>query len=102
MSFILQVDFPYNGPWGAQMEQAMRELASSIAQEPGLLWKIWTENPDTNEAGGIYLFADESSAHNYLHMHTQRLNELGIQPINAKVFQVNDGLSQLNKAPIQP
>ena len=52
--YILQVDFPYTGPWGAEMSAAMQALAQSINNEPGLLWKIWTENPDTNEAGGIY------------------------------------------------
>lgn len=35
---------------------AMKELADSISQEPGFIWKIWTENQDTQEAGGIYLF----------------------------------------------
>ena len=32
MSVLLQVDFPYPGPWGEQMSQAMQGLAESIAQ----------------------------------------------------------------------
>lgn len=40
---ILQVDFPSKGPFGAEMSTAMRELAESIAEEPGLIWKLWTE-----------------------------------------------------------
>ena len=56
MAYILQVDFPYEGPWGSSMEQAMKPLADSIALEKGLIWKIWTENQSLKEAGGIYLF----------------------------------------------
>ncbi|MCD9452081.1 YdhR family protein, partial [Yersinia pestis] len=44
MSYILQVDFPYTGPWGNEMTKAMEGLARSIAEEPGLIWKIWTVN----------------------------------------------------------
>lgn len=39
MAVILQVDFPSNGPFGAEMATAYRELAASINQEPGLIWK---------------------------------------------------------------
>ena len=56
MAYILQVDFPYEGPWGSDMEHAMKPLADSIALEKGLIWKIWTENQSLKEAGGIYLF----------------------------------------------
>ena len=51
MTTLLQIDFPYPGPWGDEMTAAMRGLAQSIAQEPGLLWKIWTENAERQEAG---------------------------------------------------
>lgn len=33
MSYILQVDFPYTGPWGPEMTAAMDGLARSIANE---------------------------------------------------------------------
>ena len=100
MSILLQIDFDFHGPWGESMTQAMRELAESIAEEPGLLWKIWTENPDTHEAGGIYLFTDRSSAEAYLTKHRQRLQSFGIQSVNAKLFAVNAELSRLDRAPL--
>ncbi len=56
MAIILQVDFPFEDPWGQDMTAGMKALAESIAKEPGLLWKIWTENPAAKEAGGIYFF----------------------------------------------
>ena len=100
MPYLLQVDFPYQGPWGDEMTTAMTDLARSIAQEPGLLWKVWTENPETNEAGGIYLFSDRPSAEAYLAMHTQRLMHFGVPTVNAKVFAVNEALSRIDKAPL--
>lgn len=100
MSYILQVDFPYPGPWGDQMTKAMEDLARSIAEEPGLIWKIWTENEATGEAGGVYLFKDASSAKAYLAMHTARLQNFGIQHVNGKIFEVNQPLSKIDRGPI--
>ena len=102
MSILLQLDFDFHGPWGEAMTQVMRELAESIAEEPGLIWKIWTENPDTHEAGGIYLFADRVSADAYLAKQRQRLHGFGIHPINAKMFTVNVELSRIDRAPVLP
>ena len=100
MDYLLQVDFPYNGPWGAEMTAAMRDLAESIANEPGLKWKIWTENKKLSTAGGIYLFIDENSAQAYLTMHTARLKSFGVEPVNAILFEVNAELSAIDKAPL--
>lgn len=100
MAYILQVDFPYSGPWGEEMAKAMEGLAQSIAEESGLIWKIWTENPAINEAGGIYLFEDESSAEAYLVMHSARLKAVGIPVVNGKIFAVNEALSKIDRAPI--
>lgn len=100
MPYLLQVDFPYPGPWGDEMTAALRGLAESIAGEPGLIWKLWTENPAANEAGGIYLFEDLPSAEAYLAMHTARLKGFGVPQVNGKIFQVNESLSRIDRAPL--
>lgn len=100
MSYILQVDFPYSGPWGDEMTQAMEGLALSIANEPGLIWKIWTADEARQEAGGIYLFSHREAAQAYLDMHTARLKGFGISPVNGKIFAVNEALSLLDRAPL--
>jgi len=97
---ILQVDFPFSGPWGDELLPAARTLAESIANEPGLIWKIWTENPDTRRAGGIYLFSDRSSAQEFATMHLKRLAQMGVTDVVYHIFSVNSGLSQLTRAPI--
>lgn len=100
MPYLLQVDFPFSGPWGATMDDEMAELADSIASEPGLIWKLWTENEAAGEAGGIYLFGDRSSAEAYLAMHSERLKRFGVPQVNAKIFAVNEALSRLSGAPL--
>ena len=100
MATLLQVDFDFGGPWGADMTRALDGLARDIAGEPGLIWKIWTENPATAEAGGIYLFADRASAEAYLAMHTARLTGFGIPRVNGKIFDVNPALSAIDRAPL--
>ncbi|WOE31114.1 MULTISPECIES: monooxygenase [unclassified Acinetobacter] len=98
MAVILQVDFPSQGPFGEEMSQMYQALAESINQEPGLIWKIWTEHRDTQHAGGIYLFDHEQHAQQYLKMHTERLEHLGIQNIRGQIFHVNPALCQINHA----
>ena len=50
---LVIMDFPAN----AARAPGLRAMAKSIAAEPGLVWKIWTEDRKVARAGGIYLFA---------------------------------------------
>lgn len=97
---LLQFDFPYDGPWEAAMAAAFGDLAKDIAAEEGLIWKIWTENENERRAGGIYLFADASSASRYRQKHEQRLATFGVRDIVARTFAVNAPLSQITRAPL--
>ena len=99
MPVILQVDFPFSGPFGAEMAAALTDLANSINDEPGFIWKIWTENQNEQSAGGVYLFADHDSAEKYLVMHTERLAGFGITDVRGKIFDINEPLTELNKGP---
>jgi hypothetical protein len=99
MATLLQFDFPFDGPFGAEMAQALDGLARSIAEEPGLLWKIWTENAAERAAGGVYLFATPEAAAAYAKKHGERLAGFGITGIRARTFDVNAELSHLTHAP---
>ena len=99
MPKLLQIDFPHPGPFGEELAESRRQLAESIAQEPGLIWKIWTENPEAQEGGGIYLFSDEKSAKAYLEKHIERLTGFGIKNINAKIFDINENLTKMTNGP---
>ena len=94
--YILQVDFPFQGPFGDEMTTAMKGLAESIATESGLVWKIWTEDAEGKRSGGIYLFDNKVDAERYRDMHCQRLTSFGIENIDAKIFAVNIALSGID------
>ena len=92
------MDFPYTGPFGDDFFDAMKELAKDIANENGLIYKLWTENEETQEAGGIYIFDSLDDANRYLEKHTKRLESFGFTGIRAKTFQINEALSKITKA----
>ncbi|SEA98522.1 Putative mono-oxygenase ydhR [Thalassobacillus cyri] len=96
MAYILQVDFNMEGPFGSEMAESFADLAESINQEEGFIWKIWTEDSEAKEAGGIYLFETKEAAQKYLAMHTERLKGFGIEPVNGNVFEVNEPLTAIN------
>ncbi|MBX0315280.1 monooxygenase [Planococcus glaciei] len=100
MAYLLQVDFQMDGPFGEEMAEAFAELATSITEEPGFKWKIWTENPEAGEAGGIYLFETKESAETYIDMHAKRLGGFGINTVNAKIFAINPALTDITKGPV--
>ena len=100
MATLVQFDFPFQGPFGAEMSAALGELARVIATEPGFLWKIWTESTARGEAGGIYLFTDTASAEAYVAKHSARLQDFGIDGIRARVFDVNEALSAITHGPL--
>jgi len=100
MKKLLQVDFDFSGPFGQEMVDALSGLAESINNEPGMIWKIWTENEKDQVAGGVYLFENEATAKDYLEMHTARLKEMGVKEVRGQIFDVNIPLSTINKAPV--
>ncbi len=98
MTQLLVFEFPSTGPFGAEAETAYADLAKDIAGQEGLIWKVWTEDPQRGVAGGVYLFADEASAQAYVEKHTARLAGFGITDITATSYQVNEGLSRVDHA----
>ena len=90
--------FPFHGPWGKELTEASYELASDIANEYGLVWKIWLEDRETRHAGGIYLFEDAAAAERYREKHERRLSAMGLTEVTTNAFSVNAELSVLTMA----
>jgi hypothetical protein len=101
MSKLLQVDFKTPSPFTPQMMEMMIDLAKSINNQPGMIWKIWTQKPAEQLGGGIYLFEDDQSAENYLEMHSARLSKMGITEIRGIIFDINEPLTEINKGPVK-
>ncbi|EFN59746.1 hypothetical protein CHLNCDRAFT_18419 [Chlorella variabilis] len=108
MSVLLQVDFPFQGPFGDATTEGMRELAHSIAHEPGLIWKASEhgarcgQDQERGEAGGVYLFSDRASAEAYMAMHEARLKVFGVPHVNVKVWAARVGGTQIKQGAGQP
>ena len=100
MKYLLHMDFPYRGPFGDDFYKQMKELAEDIATETGLIYKLWTENATTQEAGGIYVFGNLEDANRYQAKHTERLESFGFTGIRAKTFIINEALSAITKASV--
>ncbi|RIG14118.1 hypothetical protein UL79_19725, partial [Shigella dysenteriae] len=49
MATLLQLHFSFNGPFGDAMAEQLKPLAESINQEPGFMWKVWTESEKNHE-----------------------------------------------------
>jgi len=96
---VLIFDFP-NSAFGPDRTEALRPLAADIADQPGLLWKIWTEEPASGRAGGVYLFATRAAAEAYHAMHAARLAARGVTGIEATYRGVNETLSLIDRAPL--
>lgn len=97
---LLQVDFPFNGPWGDIIAETLIPFAKDVAAEPGLLWKIWTENQLEKRAGGIHLFASEEALSCFMEKQAARLALLGITEYRMKTFNVSGPLSEVTRAPL--
>lgn len=98
MQTLVVFEFPSEGPFGKEAVEAYKELAEDIAQENGLIWKVWTEDPTNKLAGGVYLFADRDAADAYIEKHGARLAGFGISGIDVKIYAVNEGLSTIDHA----
>jgi hypothetical protein len=99
MSKLVQFDFKFQSPFGDELTKAMEGLARSINEEAGFIWKIWTENSQTREAGGIYVFSDEPAARAYIDKHTERLRAFGITEVNVKLFDIDEALTRVTQGP---
>jgi hypothetical protein len=97
---LLEIDFDFPGPWGPELARACAELADDIAGEPGLRWKLWTEDASTGRAGGVYLFDDRPSARRYLDKHRPRLAAFGVERVDARMRDVNGALSERTRGPL--
>lgn len=101
MTKLLQLHFDYQGPFGEEMSTQLVDLAKSINDEPGFIWKVWTENQATQEAGGIYAFESEETALAYVAKHAARLKVFGINEVIYKIFDINEPLTLLNKGQVR-
>ena len=98
---ILQLNFRFNVT-AAEYEGAVDPLAQAIADVPGLVWKVWFLNEAEREAGGIYLFDDESSAKAFLEgdLAAQVTGHPALSDFSVKLFDVMEKQTAVTRGPV--
>ncbi len=98
---LLQVNFKFNVA-KSEYEQMASSLAGQFAAVPGLRWKVWLMNEAENEAGGIYLFADEPALEAYLAgpLAAAVSEHPALSDISAKRFSVMDDATTITRGPV--
>ena len=63
---LLDVEFTYDFDTAEEYIAEVSPLAEQFAAIPGLVWKVWTLNPEEKTAGAVYYFADADSLEAYM------------------------------------
>lgn len=97
---IWDLHMTYDGPITEEFLAGTKELAESIADEPGIIWKIWTMEEGTTHFGSTYLFRNKEYLETYRAMHMKRLDSFGITVIADHIFDIMEDVSRINNAPL--
>ncbi|WP_106795117.1 monooxygenase [Aquimarina sp. Aq78] len=97
---IWDLHLKYDGPVTQEFMEGNKQLAESIAEEEGVVWKIWTYEEGTDHYGSTYLFKNLDYLKKYREMHIKRLNAIGITDITDHIFDIFEDLSKIDNAPI--
>jgi hypothetical protein len=118
MAKILQVNYRFPKPFKDVLKEQIEknrgkavEGAKHIATISGLRWKIYLQNPEKGEVGGIYLFEDEASLKAYLDgpiMTQRKQGQFGdgkhvvspIVDVTIKQFDIMDEFTKITRGPI--
>jgi hypothetical protein len=84
------------------MGNTVAPLAQQFAEVPGCVWKVWLMNEKDSEAGGIYLFADETSVDAFKGgpLVAAVLGHPALSDFNIKQFEVLTEVSRVTRAPL--
>ena len=98
---LLQLNFKFSVT-GDEYTQAVSPLAEKYAAVPGLRWKVWIINEAESEAGGIYLFDDESSLNALMEspLTKQVTSHPALSDFRVKIFDVMDEVTAITRGPI--
>ena len=99
---ILQILFRHPQKASETAQKAAWDRAHAIAQWPGLVWKIWTYDPEGDRSGGVYLFRDAASAESYLNgpIVASMKSIPGSSDFQATVLAVDGDRSKITRGPL--
>ena len=97
---ILQVDYHWPGPFGKELAAQQQDMARALKEEHAMVWKIWTEAPERQRAGGLYLFEDRDALRRFRDRHIPLLEGAGASDIRVLELDVNEPLTDIDHGPI--
>jgi len=99
---ILQINFKFDVT-KSEYEQTAMALADEFANVDGLRWKIWLLSEADNEAGGIYLFEDDSAMETFLEspLAAQVKNHPALSDFSVKQFDVMTDVTTITRGPVE-
>lgn len=98
---VIEINFEYHCPEDEMLQMAS-ELVDPILEVDGLLWKIWTHNPDQDRAGGVYLFENREKAEAYVNgpIGDEMRNHPDFSNLDVKFFNIMEEPSKATRAPV--
>lgn len=98
---LVSIDFAHDMPRGA-FAAAMEGSAPVVAATPGLIWKVWSDDPEAGLATGTYLFAGREAAEFYVEhvFPAGPPSKPGVSGVEVRVMAVMDAPSRVTRAPL--
>jgi hypothetical protein len=100
---LLQVNYRWDVSEAELARLSDTRVAQAIAATPGLRWKIYLRNPQTREAGGVYLFDTRAAAQAFLDgAILARVRALPtVSLFEARLSDVRTDVTQVTRGPLQ-
>ena len=98
---IWNLHLHHDGPVTEEFLAGTKQLAESIADEPGTIRKIRAVEEGTNHYGSTYLFRKREHPETHKAVHVKRLEAIGITVTSDQIFDIMEDASTINNAPLQ-
>ena len=86
----------------SELEKDAARIADPVAQVPGLIWKLWLENPASGTVGGVYLFESEEALTRFVDgpIAAGINGHPDLRDVSMRVFDVMHAPSLTTRAPL--
>jgi hypothetical protein len=98
---LLQINYQLDTAVSEFMQKS-KPVADALANVPGLRWKIWLQNDEENQGGGVYLFDGPESLKSFIDgpIVAKLRSHPAVVDVSLKEFDVSQDLSSITRAPI--
>ncbi len=95
LNVTADIDFDENEPYEDTLERA-----KTLADRPGLIWKVWLRDHQTNRSGGILLFESRSVAQEYVDTAFKKTHPW-TRNVVFEIIEIDEELSAITHAKLE-